>query len=180
MLLIKFLIAKFRQSRRYMQQEVSRLSIAKDDNNTSEHASSLDYPKHKIKILKRADAKNIFQLYPVLNRELSHACRSLITMFVVEDKYIGGYFYFNLIKEIFAINEIDISKPSPSFINLILSELNSGDKIDIFPSGFPPSIFQLESEKINLKFISDFSDKLAEKIKQNYLDYLAKQYVQDL
>ncbi len=47
MLLIKFLIAKFRQSIRYMQQEVLRLSIAKDDYNTSEHASSLDYPKHK-------------------------------------------------------------------------------------------------------------------------------------
>lgn len=48
MLLIKFLIAKLRQSRRYMQKEVSRLSTAKDDNNTSEHACSLDYPKHHI------------------------------------------------------------------------------------------------------------------------------------
>ena len=50
MLLIKFLIAKFRQLRRYMQEEVSRLSIAKDDNNTSEHACSLDYPQHRTMI----------------------------------------------------------------------------------------------------------------------------------
>lgn len=49
MLLIKFLIAKFRQSRRYMQQEVS---LSKSIDYASEHTCSLDYPKHWISFYK--------------------------------------------------------------------------------------------------------------------------------
>ncbi len=61
MLLIKFLIAKFRQLRRYMRKEVWRLSITKDDNNTSEHACSLDYPKHQISFLSEKELVDVKQ-----------------------------------------------------------------------------------------------------------------------
>ena len=119
--------------------------------------------------------KNIFQLYPQLEDELRACCKELISNFSVTQH---NYKYSDLLRSILKVSAIDLDNINIIFVTKVVTELNKLNIEHVYPSEAylfldeSSSILDLDTS-LNDPFDS-FVDKIAEKIKQNYLNYLTE------